>query len=74
MTQMTLSTGRRQSRQALSLSVGAASLLTLSQIAILVQTSMLAAIGGLNTATINPALVQIAKEFEIDVVRASYQT
>lgn len=44
------------------------------EIAILTQTSLLAAIGGLNTATINPALVQVAEEFDIGVVRAAYQT
>jgi hypothetical protein len=41
---------------------------------ILTQTSLLAAIGGLNTASINPALLLVAKDFGIDKVTASYQT
>jgi hypothetical protein len=44
------------------------------QIIILVQTSLLAAIGGLNTAAINPALVLLAQDFGISKVTASYQT
>lgn len=41
---------------------------------ILTQVSLLAALGGLNTATINPALVELGKEFGISTVHASYQT
>lgn len=41
---------------------------------ILAQVSLLAALGGLNTATINPALVDLGEEFDISTVRASYQT
>ncbi|EXJ86634.1 hypothetical protein A1O3_03587 [Capronia epimyces CBS 606.96] len=41
---------------------------------ILTQTSLLAALGGLNTASINPALVMLAEDFGIGKVRASYQT
>ena len=41
---------------------------------VLVQTSLLAALGGLNTATINPVYLLIAEEFGISKVRASYQT
>ncbi|KIW18480.1 hypothetical protein PV08_02768 [Exophiala spinifera] len=44
------------------------------EITILVQTSLLAAIGGLNTATINPAYGLLAEQFGISTVRASYQT
>ncbi|KAJ9610851.1 hypothetical protein H2200_005628 [Cladophialophora chaetospira] len=44
------------------------------KITILVQTSLLAAIGGLNTAAINPALVLLAQDFGISKVTASYQT
>jgi hypothetical protein len=49
-------------------------LLTLVQIVILIQTSLLAALGGLNTAAINPAYGLLAKDFGISKVRASYQT
>jgi hypothetical protein len=44
------------------------------QIVVLTQTSLLAAIGGLNTAAINPALVLLAQDFGISKVTASYQT
>ena len=44
------------------------------QILVLTQTSLLAAIGGLNTAAINPALVLLAQDFGISKVTASYQT
>ncbi|EXJ67771.1 uncharacterized protein A1O5_09117 [Cladophialophora psammophila CBS 110553] len=44
------------------------------KIVILTQTSLLAAIGGLNTAAINPALVLLAQDFGISKVAASYQT
>ncbi len=44
------------------------------QILILTQTSLLAAIGGLNTAAINPAYNLLAQDFGISKVRASYQT
>ncbi|PMD27634.1 MFS general substrate transporter [Hyaloscypha hepaticicola] len=42
--------------------------------AILIQVCLLAAIGTLNTAIINPAYGPLAKEFHITTVRASYQT
>lgn len=41
---------------------------------VLSQVSILAALGGLNTATINPALVDLGEEFGITSVHASYQT
>ena len=44
------------------------------KIMILTQVSLLAALGGLNTATINPALVDLGEEFGLTTVRASYQT
>ncbi|OAP59407.1 hypothetical protein AYL99_06705 [Fonsecaea erecta] len=44
------------------------------KILILTQTSLLAAIGGLNTAAINPATVLLAQDFGISKVAASYQT
>ncbi|KAK5204663.1 hypothetical protein LTR99_006854 [Exophiala xenobiotica] len=44
------------------------------KIVILTQASLLAAIGGLNTAAINPAYALLAEEFGISTVRASYQT
>lgn len=40
----------------------------------LVQVSLLAALGTLNTAIINPAYSQLATEFNISIVQASYQT
>jgi multidrug resistance protein len=40
----------------------------------LIQVCLLAAIGTLNTAIINPAYGPLAKEFHITTVRASYQT
>ncbi|KAI1617102.1 MFS general substrate transporter [Exophiala viscosa] len=44
------------------------------KIVILIQTSILAALGGLNTAAINPAYGLLARDFGINKVRASYQT
>lgn len=44
------------------------------KIMVLTQVSLLAALGGLNTATINPALVDLGEEFGISTVTASYQT
>ncbi|KAH8682693.1 MFS general substrate transporter [Xylariales sp. PMI_506] len=44
------------------------------KIGILLQVCLLAALGTLNTAIINPAYTPLAKEFEITTVRASYQT
>lgn len=40
----------------------------------LVQVSLLAALGTLNTAIINPAYSQLARDFDISIVQASYQT
>jgi MFS family permease len=44
------------------------------QIFVLIQICILAAIGTLNAAIINPAYVPLAKEFGISTVTASYQT
>lgn len=44
------------------------------QVTILIQVSLLAFLGTLNTAIINPAYGPLAKEFGITTVRASYQT
>ena len=44
------------------------------KIACLLQVSLLAALGGLNTAIINPSYVPMAKELHITTVQASYQT
>lgn len=44
------------------------------KISILVQVSLLAALGTLNTAIINPAYSQLATTFGITLVQASYQT
>ncbi|KAL9064914.1 MAG: hypothetical protein Q9157_007656 [Trypethelium eluteriae] len=44
------------------------------KIAILVQICLLGALGGLNTAIINPAYGPMAKELGISTVTASYQT
>jgi len=44
------------------------------QIGVLVQVSLLASLGGMNTAIINPAYVPLSKEFGITTVTASYQT
>ncbi|KAK6394937.1 hypothetical protein LTR65_001125 [Meristemomyces frigidus] len=44
------------------------------KIACLLQVSLLGALGGLNTAIINPAYVPMAKELGISTVHASYQT
>jgi len=44
------------------------------KIMVLTQVSLLAALGGLNTATINPALVGLGEEFGVRTVVASYQT
>lgn len=38
------------------------------------QVSLLAALGTLNTAIINPAYSQLARDFDITIVKASYQT
>ena len=40
---------------------------------VLIQVSLLSALGGINTAMINPAYVPMAKEFHISTIRASYQ-
>lgn len=40
----------------------------------LIQVSLLAALGTLNTAIINPAYSQLAEELNISIVQASYQT
>lgn len=40
----------------------------------LLQVSLLAALGTLNTAIINPAYAKLAKELDITIVQASYQT
>ena len=44
------------------------------KISVLIQVSLLSALGGLNTAIINPAYVPLAKEFGISSTTASYQT
>lgn len=44
------------------------------QVGVLLQVCLLAALGTLNTAIINPAYGLMAKEFDITKVRASYQT
>lgn len=44
------------------------------KISILIQVSLLAALGTLNTAIINPAYSQLARDFNITIVQASYQT
>lgn len=44
------------------------------QVAVLVQVSLLAALGTLNTAIINPAYAELAEELDISIVQASYQT
>jgi len=44
------------------------------KIGCLLQVAILAALGGLNTAIINPAYKPMAEELNISVVRASYQT
>ncbi|KAF2099251.1 MFS general substrate transporter [Rhizodiscina lignyota] len=44
------------------------------KIVVLTQVALLAALGGLNTAIINPAYVPLAKEFGITTVQAGYQT
>lgn len=49
-------------------------LLILPKVGVLVQVCLLAAVGPLNTAIINPAYVPMAQEFGISTVRASYQT
>ena len=41
---------------------------------VLIQVSLLSALGGINTAMINPAYVPMAKELHISTIRASYQT
>lgn len=44
------------------------------KISVLMQVSLLAALGTLNTAIINPAYSQLARAFDISIVQASYQT
>lgn len=44
------------------------------KIGVLIQVCILAALGTLNTAIINPAYVPLAKEFDITTVTAGYQT
>lgn len=44
------------------------------KVGVLIQVCILAALGTLNTAIINPAYVPLAKEFDITTVEASYQT
>lgn len=41
---------------------------------VLMQVSILSALGGINTAIINPAYVPMSKELRISVIKASYQT
>lgn len=41
---------------------------------VLIQVSLLSALGGINTAMINPAYVPMAKELHISSIKASYQT
>ena len=41
---------------------------------VLIQVSLLSALGGINTALINPAYVPMAKELHISTIRVSYQT
>ncbi len=41
---------------------------------VLLQVSLLAALGGINTAIINPAFVPLSEEFGITTVQAGYQT
>ena len=41
---------------------------------VLIQVSLLSALGGINTAMINPSYVPMAKELHISSIRASYQT
>jgi hypothetical protein len=45
-----------------------------NKVGVLLQVSLLAALGTINTAIINPAYVPLAKEFHITTVQASYQT
>lgn len=44
------------------------------KVAVLVQVSLLAALGTLNTAIVNPAYAKLADELNISIVQASYQT
>ena len=44
------------------------------KIFVFIQVSLLSALGGINVAMINPAYVPIAKELNIDTIRAGYQT
>ena len=44
------------------------------KISVLIQVSLLSALGGLNTAIINPAYVPLAQDFGISSTTASYQT
>ncbi|KKY32686.1 putative mfs multidrug transporter [Diaporthe ampelina] len=44
------------------------------KVAVLTQVCLLAALGTINTAIINPAYSQLAHDFDITIVQASYQT
>ncbi|KAI3390477.1 hypothetical protein diail_9554, partial [Diaporthe ilicicola] len=44
------------------------------KVAVLIQVCLLAALGTINTAIINPAYSQLARDFDITTVQASYQT
>ncbi|KAG8163254.1 hypothetical protein KVR01_006551 [Diaporthe batatas] len=44
------------------------------KILVLIQVCLLAALGTINTAIINPAYSQLARDFDISIVEASYQT
>lgn len=46
----------------------------IQQVAVLIQVCLLAALGTINTAIINPAYSQLARDFNITIVEASYQT
>lgn len=46
----------------------------LDQVACLLQVAILAGLGGMNTAIINPSYVKLGKELHVNTVRASYQT
>lgn len=49
-------------------------LVDILQVAVLIQVCLLAALGTINTAIINPAYSQLARDFDITIVQASYQT
>ncbi|KAH8742825.1 major facilitator superfamily domain-containing protein [Diaporthe sp. PMI_573] len=44
------------------------------KVTVLLQVCLLAALGTINTAIINPAYSQLARDFDITIVEASYQT